>query len=332
MPFSRMLAAGAATAALTVSGLSLAAPAQAAEAAQTSVGTTTASYTCKGPLGIDFKVPATWAVPMLPKQLEVGVPTGNIPFNGVLQMSGSNVLTDLLNGVYGLLGITLSTVTSQVLVPIGLEQVGVTLEGVVSTLASATTGLTSAVGGVIPSFTPSAEGTYTIALPTEINLAYVQNLLVGSSPIKCSLDAGTGGTSAAPLASYTVVRNTTTTGGGSTTTTGGTTTTSTTGTTATSGTAKSASSLTAGARSAKVRQGKAVRVDVAVAVPGPGTGTVYAYEKGRQVAAKALTGGTASFTFKKVKAGSHTYRFVYQGTASVAGSEQSVKVKVAKRR
>jgi hypothetical protein len=335
MPIPRMLAAGAATAALTLGGLSMAAPAQAADAQQTSVGTTTATYTCQGPLGLTYDLPATWAVPKLPSDLEVGKPTGDIPLSGVLQLSGANILVDLLNAVYGLLGGTLNAVTTQVLVPLGAEQLGITLQGAVSTLAAATTGVTSSIGGVIPSFVPSQDGTYTIALPRAISLVFN-----GGNPVTCQLKPGTGGTTQAPLASYTVVRTTTTgtgtgtdtTGGGTSTggtTTGGTTTPGTTTTGATTA-AKSASSTTAAARSAKVRAGRSVRVKVAVAVPGPGTGTVYAYEKGRQLAAKPLAGGSASFVFKKAKAGSHTYRFVYQGTESVAGSEQSVTVKVAK--
>jgi hypothetical protein len=335
-PFTRTLAGGAVATALALGTLG-GAPAQAAQAAQTSPGTTTATYTCTTLLG-SFDVPATFSIPGLPNQLEVGKPTGDVPLSGSVVLGGTGLVGTLLNAVYGLLGGTLQTVTSTVLVPVGLGSVGYTLQSLVDTVAKGTTGLTSQINGAIPSFVPTDEGTLTIPLPATITLAMVQKVLIGdpvTTNVPCTLKSGTGGTGT-PLSSYTVIRTQTTTpgtggngGNGGTTTPGGTTTTLP-GGVVTDAAGKALSSLTAAARSTKVRAGKAVRVDVSVAVPGPGTGTVYAYEKGRQVGSATLKGGTASFVMKKVKKGSHTYRFVFQGDDKVGGSEQSVTVKAAK--
>jgi hypothetical protein len=299
---TRLLASGVVSAALTagVAAGGLAATTGTANAATTtavaSAAGADATYTCTGGLlgtltgAPTFELPASFSLPGLPSELPIGIPVQAQPLVAAITLPRNALVT---------LGIVLGTALQTTVTGLTVQLAG---NPVTAQLGTATTSVVSSLGdilvnldGTLPAFTPDATGSYSVSLPQSFGLGVTGLLgsLLGST---CTLKPGTSST---PVATYTVV--------------------------------KKSSSVAAKAKKTTIKKGKNAKVTVTVATPGTTTlGTVSAIENGQTVATQQLFGGAATFVFKKLKKGVHTLRFVYSGSNFASGSEQSVTLKVKK--
>jgi hypothetical protein len=298
MPFlrtTRLAATAAATAGLTLGGLSLAAPAEAA------TQSASATYTCASPIGAPpplnlllpstFQVPATFTLQNLPEVLTANVPVpAGTPIVGQLDLTNANLA--------GLLPTVLTALQTTVNLVLGNVPGSEPIAGPVNTVFQQLNGQVATVSGQLGSFVPSADG-LPLPIPTSFDFGTLAGGLAGLG-IKCTYNPG----SAKPGGGG---------GGGGTTPV----------------IQKQGAKIKAHAK-AKPGHKVLVTVKVKTSAGQKGVGQIKAKVAGLKAQTKTLKNGKVKFVLKGLRAGKNKIKLKFLGNSYTNKATKKVSVKVAR--